>query len=176
MIKKIGIAFGVIVIGVLVVAAFRPAEMRISRDMVIAASPETLFPYINSSKKAYEWMPWSAGDPGLQIQFSGPAEGVGAKSTWSGKEMGEGSSLVIESIPNQSVKTKLDYTKPFEMSQIAMVSLAPTNGGTRVEWSVSGHNNFFFRLMGVFVNCDKMVGGEFEKGLAKLKTLAESKH
>jgi hypothetical protein len=101
---------------------------------------------------------------------------VGAKSTWSGKEMGEGTSLVIESIPNQSVKTKLDYTKPFEMSQTATVSLAPTNGGTRVEWSVSGHNNFFFRLMGVFVNCDKMVGGEFEKGLAKLKTLAESKH
>jgi hypothetical protein len=120
-------------------------------------------------------MPWAEGDPTLAIDYSGPAEGVGAKSSWTGNEMGVGFSEVVESVPNQVVKTKLEYTKPFEMSQLAEVSLTPTEGGTRVNWSVSGHSNFFFRLISVFVNCDAMIGGEFEKGLSKLKTIAETK-
>jgi uncharacterized protein YndB with AHSA1/START domain len=174
--KKLGVAFGIIVIGILFVAAFKSAEMHVSRETVIAASPETLFAFVNNSKKSYEWMPWAAMDPQMQLQFSGPSEGVGAKSEWNGKEMGAGTSVVVASVPNETVSTRLDYTKPFEMSQIAEVSLSPVAGGTRVQWSASGHNNFFFRLISIFVDCDKMIGGEFEKGLAKLKTLAEGKN
>jgi hypothetical protein len=175
MFKKIGLGIVVIIAAILVYAGVKPAEMTVSREIVVAASPESLFPYINSSQKSYEWMPWAEGDPSIDIKYSGPEEGLGAKSDWTGDQMGIGSSEVVESIPNQVVKTKLEYTKPFVMSQLAEVSLAPTEGGTLVKWSVSGHNNYFFRLMSVFVNCDKMIGGEFEKGLSKLKTIAEVK-
>jgi hypothetical protein len=174
MLKKFFIVLGVFVTAVLVAAAFKSPEMKVTRNIVVAAAPEAIFPYINNSKKAYEWMPWADGDPGIEINFSGAAEGVGAISSWSGKQMGVGNSEVVESVPNQVVKTKLSYTKPFEMSQMAEISLSPAESGTKVTWSVSGHNNFFFRVMGLFMNCDKMIGGEFEKGLGRLKALAES--
>lgn len=89
--------------------------------------------------------------------------------------MGTGQAVVTESILNKSVVTQLTYTKPMVMTQLAEISLEPTAGDTRVKWSVDGHNGFFFRLMGIFINMDKMIGGEFEKGLAKLKVLVESK-
>jgi len=174
MIKKIFIGLGLVIAAILVFAAVKSGEMNVSREIVIATSPESLFPYINNSQKSYEWMPWAEGDATIDIKYSGPAEGLGAKSEWTGKEMGVGSSEVVESVPNQVVKTKLDYTKPFVMSQLAEITLTPTEGGTRVKWSVSGHSNYLFRLMSVFVNCDKMIGGEFEKGLNKLKSMAET--
>jgi hypothetical protein len=175
MLKKMLIGIGVLILGILLLAAVRPADMKVHREIVISASPEILFPYINNSKKSYEWMPWAEGDPELQIQFTGPQEGVGAASNWSGKQMGVGHSEVVESVANSIVKTRLTYTKPFAMSQLAEMSLTPAANGTLVQWSVSGEQNFFFRLIGIFVNCDKMIGGEFEKGLSKLKSLTESK-
>lgn len=175
MLKTIGILFTVSVAGVLVLAAFKPAQAVISREMFMAASPEVIFPYINNSKKSYDWMPWADGDPGLKMNFSGPEEGLGASSNWVGKKMGVGSAEVIESIPNLSVKTRLVYTEPNEMNQIAELSLTPASGGTLVRWSVNGHNGFFMRLICVFMDMDKMVGDQFLKGLEKLKGIVEQK-
>ena len=159
----------------LIYAYFLPTEMKISRELVIKATPEALFPMINHSKKMNEWMPWLDSDPGVKMEYSGPEEGVGSKSSWdSPGKMGTGDAVITESIPNRSVKSQLTYTKPMAMSQIAEVTLTPVQEGTNVKWSVDGHNGFFFRLMGVFVSVDKMVGGEFEKGLNKLKVIAES--
>jgi hypothetical protein len=108
--------------------------------------------------------------------YSGPSEGVGSKSSWdSTGKMGTGTAEVIESIPNKIVKSKLEYTRPMVMSQIALMELTQSaNGEVHVRWSVNGHNSFFFRLLGTFFSMDKMVGGEFEKGLAKLKKTAET--
>lgn len=175
MIKKIFLVLGVIVAAILVIVAVQSPEMNVSREIEVAATPDALFPFINNSKKSFEWMPWSESDPTVEIEYSGPVEGVGSFSSWKGKEMGVGTAEVIESIPNQVVKTKLTYTEPFAMSQMAQVSLTPTSRGTIVKWSVSGQSNYFFRLIGIFVSCDKMIGGEFEKGLRKLKMLTESK-
>jgi uncharacterized protein YndB with AHSA1/START domain len=175
MLKKIFIGIGIVVLGVFIYAAVQPPQMHVEREILISAPPEVLFPFINNAQKSYEWMPWSDGDPGLEIQFIGPAEGVGAISNWKGKDMGVGQSEVVESVQNEFVKTRLNYTEPFKMSQIATMNLKTSEGGTLVKWSVEGHNNFFFRLVGVFVNCDKMIGSEFEKGLKKLKSLAENK-
>ena len=175
MIKKILLTVLGIIAGVFIIGAFQSKDMFVIREIQIAANPEIIFPYINSAEKAYEWMPWADGDPGIEINFSGPSEGVGSKSSWNGKQMGVGISEVIESNTNRVVKTKLDYTEPFEMSQIAEISLTPTDDGTMVKWSITGQKNYLFRVMGIFMDCDKMVGGEFEKGLKRLKSLTESK-
>lgn len=173
---KISIAFLTIVLGFLIYVAVKPAAMTISRELVVNATPEALFPYLNNSKKMNDWMPWQDSDPSVHMQYSGPEEGVGSKSSWeSTGKMGVGNAVIVESTPAKSVKSQLTYTKPMEMSQLAELSLNPVQeGGTLVRWSVDGHNGFFFRLFGVFMNIDKTVGGEFEKGLLKLKTLAES--
>ena len=173
---KIVILAVVIVGGFLVYVAMLPSDCRISRDLVINASPQELFPYINNSKKMNDWMPWKESDPGLQMEYSGPEEGVGAKSSWDSKgKMGTGNAIVVEATLNNSVKSQLTYLKPMEMSQLAEVSLTPVDGGTRVTWSVDMKNGFVFKLFGVIMNMDKMVGGEFEKGLGNLKRLAEHK-
>lgn len=176
MIKKLLIGLLIAGVGLSVYAWSRPSEMFISREVVLSATPEEIFPYINNSVKSNEWMPWQESDPGVKMSYSGPAEGVGSKSSWdSSGQMGTGEALVVTSVPNQVVKTQLTYTKPMHMSQLAEVSLTPVDGGTRVRWSVTGQNNFLCRLMGVFMDMDKLVGGQFEKGLSNLKAKVEVK-
>jgi hypothetical protein len=176
MFVKILLALGAMVAAILVYAALKEPQAEVAREISILSTPEKLFPYLNNSQKANDWMPWKDSDPGVKILFSGPPEGIGSKSTWdSSGKMGTGSAEVIESIPNKLVKSKLEYTKPMVMSQIATMALTQTaNGEVRVRWSVTGHNSFLFRLIGIFVSMDKMVGDEFEKGLLKLKKSAES--
>lgn len=173
LLKKMFMIGAVLLGGFMSYVAMLPAEMHISREIVINNSPEAIFPFINNSQKANEWMPWKDSDPAVQINYSGPDEGVGSRSSWnSSGQMGTGEALVVESITNELVKTKLSYTKPFQMEQLAQMTLSPVDGGTRVTWSVSGKQGFLFKLIGVFVSCEEMVGGEFEKGLAKLKHLS----
>lgn len=173
--KVIGI-IALVIAGILIYAALQPSEYLITRELVIKASPEVLFPYINNSQKSNEWMPWKDSDPDVKMSYSGPAEGVGSVASWdSPGKMGTGRAEVVGSVENQSVKTQLTYTKPMEMSQLAEVSLTPASEGTVVRWAVTGHNNWIGRVVCLFMNMDKMVGGEFEKGLSNLKTLAEGK-
>ena len=161
---------------VLILILRKPAEMHISRELLISAKPEVIFPHINNSQKANAWMPWHAEDPHLKMEFSGPPEGVGSTSSWNSKgRMGTGNAVVTESISNKTVKTKLTYVKPMTMSQLAEVSLTAASNGTIVRWSVTGKNNFIGRAMCLFINMDKMVGGSFEKGLSNLKNIVEAK-
>ncbi len=156
-------------------AAFQPSEFKISRELVINASPSELFPWINDTSKSNQWMPWSEIDPQVKFTTQGPVEGVGAMSTWeSPGQMGTGQAVVVESVLNQSVKTKLNYTKPMEMEQLAEIVLTEVDGGTKVTWNVTGNNNFFGRFMCIFFNMDEMVGSNFLKGLNKLQSLTQA--
>jgi hypothetical protein len=171
--KVIGTVVIVLVLFLSYIALQNP-NYKISRQQIINASPEAIFPWINNSKKTNEWMPWKDSDPNVQMKYSGPDEGVGSVSSWdSSGNMGVGKAEVVESIPNKLVKTQLTYTKPMEMSQLAEISLAPAANGTMVTWSVSGTNNFIGRVFCFFMNMDKMVGGEFEKGLTNLRKIVE---
>lgn len=176
MLKKILLGIALVIAGFLIYVSTLPSQMHVVREIIVNASPAVIFPHINNSKMADDWMPWKDSDPGVVITYSGPEAGVGSKSNWnSSGQMGTGEALVVESIPNQTVKTQLTYTKPFQMSQLAEITLSPAAGGTKISWSVSGTSGYFFKLMGVFMDCDKMIDGEFEKGLAKLKARVEAK-
>ncbi len=175
MLKKALLTVAVILGVFLVFIATQSPDYSISRQVVVKASPEKLFPYINNSKRTNEWMPWKESDPNVQMNYSGPDEGVGSTASWDSEgQMGTGKAEVIESKINESVKTKLTYTKPFPMTQMAEMNLNPQPDGTVVRWSVEGQNNFIGRIFCFFMNMDKMVGGEFEKGLNKLKSMVES--
>lgn len=175
MLGKILIVVVLIILGIVGYAAFQPKEYSVQREVTIDAPPQVVFPWINNSKKMGEWMPWSEMDPKMVMTYSGPEEGVGATSSWqSDGKMGVGEATIIEIVPNQVVKTKLEYTKPFEGTQMAEISITPSGSQSVVKWSVQGENNLIGRIMCLFMNMQKMVGGSFEKGLAKLKQKVES--
>jgi hypothetical protein len=177
-IKKILLVLGLILAVFVVIAALKPAEYLIKRDVMINAKPEAIFPFLVSMKKADDWMPWKESDPQVQNSYSGPEEGLGSVSSWeSPGPMGTGKAEIVGSTPNQSVKTKITYTKPMEMSQDSEFVLTPMGENTQMTWTVSGIQPFIARLICTltFMNLDKYVGGMFEQGLNKLKTLAEGK-
>ena len=175
MLKRILIVLAGVIAALFGYAALQPSEYTIAREIVVHAAPDAVFPYINDSKLTNEWMPWRDLDPSVQMSFSGPTAGVGSVSSWTSTgKMGVGKAEVFSSTFNQSVKTQLTYTEPMEMSQVAEISLTPTTNGTTVTWKVTGSNNLIGRVFCLVMNMDKVVGGEFEKGLVKLKTTVES--
>ena len=174
MAKKIAIVVIVIIAGLFVYAGLQPAEYTVSRSVTVNAPAEKVFPYLNNPALSDQWAPWKDEDPQVFMKHEGPAEGEGAKSIWqSPGKMGHGSATIIAVQPMRKVGIKLVYTKPMEMEQDAEYILEPVEGGSLVTWKVHGTNNIVGRVMCLFMDMDKMVGGMFEKGLANLKNLAE---
>jgi hypothetical protein len=100
---------------------------------------------------------------------------VDASYSWAGnKKVGEGRLTIIESTLSSLVRFRLEFLKPFQVTNVAELRFAPEGGQTLVTWSMTGKNNFFFKVFGLFMDCDQMIGKDFEKGLASLKTLAEA--
>lgn len=163
----------VAVAGLLVAAAFQPDEFRVTRSTLIDAPASAIFPHINDVKKTQVWSPWVAMEPDAKYEFEGPAAGKGAIVRWEGKKVGTGASTIVESRPNSFVQTRLDFVKPMKSTSTAEISIEPENGQSRVSWTMYGPNTYLTKLMGLIMNCEKMIGGDFEKGLASLKDIAE---
>ncbi|MFY9288740.1 MAG: SRPBCC family protein [Alphaproteobacteria bacterium] len=168
----IGIVLAVFVIVVLL----QPSEFHVERSIEITAKPNKIFPHINNLKKANVWSPWAKLDPNIKQTYSGPEQGVGAQVSWTGNnQVGEGTMTIVESKLNQLVRNRLDFLKPMEGTSTADFTLKTEGNKTKVTWSIYGHNNFMAKAMSLIMNCDKMIGEQFEKGLADLKTTVEAK-
>ena len=164
-----------VVIGVAVYAFFKtPSVVVISRSIVIDASAEALFPYINNPQLIQSWNPFSEGDPSVKLSFSGPAEGVDSQWAWEGKKAGAGQATIIESERNKRVGVRLDFKKPFHVTNFGDYVLTPEGSQTKVRWTIN-ETAAIPRVLNNFVNLEKIIGAHFEKGLAVLKTLAEAK-
>lgn len=179
MLKKILISAGVVasvVIGVFViVVATRPAEFRIERSTTIAAPPERVFHQVNDFRAWSGWSPWDKLDPNLTRSFSGPPNGTGASYAWVGNEnVGEGRMTIEKSTPPSEVVIKLEFLKPWEATNTTVFSFTPEGAGTRVNWAMTGENNFASKAFSLFVDMDQLVGADFDRGLAAMKALAET--
>ena len=156
--------------------ATRPDTFRIARSTTIAAPPEPVFALLNDFHQWARWSPWEKLDPQMQKTFAGPPSGVGASSHWSGnKKAGEGRMTITESKPAERLVTALEFVRPFAASNVAEFVLAEAGGGVAVTWTMSGRNNFMLKAFGLFANMDKMIGKDFEEGLANLKRVSEEK-
>lgn len=162
------------VVGVLVIYAERqPDVFRIGRMRYFLAPPEKIFPLMDNPREALRWSPFEK-DPNAKRSFDGPVSGVGAKYTWLGNnKMGQGDIEIIESTPNRRIVLRLNMIKPFKASNQVVYELEAVDGGTEVLWTMEGPQNLFGKVMNVFIDCEKMVGRDFERGLANLKVLAE---
>ncbi len=172
--KIIGGVLLAAVVVVLGLASRKPDTFRVERKVVIKAAPEKIFPWLEDPKRTTEWSPWEKKDPAMKKTFSGPSKGVGAAYAWDGnKEIGAGSLELTEVVASKKVVMKLDFTRPMVGHNIAAYEVAPVAGGSEVTWSITGPMPFVSKIMCTFMNMDKMIGSEFEKGLSDLKTIAE---
>lgn len=178
MLKKILIALVVIVIVFVLIVAMRPADFRITRSATIAAPPEVVFAQVNDLHRWDAWSPWAKLDPNIKQTHEGAAAGVGAVYSWEGnKEVGAGRMTITDSTTNELIRIKLEFLKPFAAVNTTEFTFkaADANGQkTEIVWAMSGKNGFMSKAFCLFMDMDKMVGGDFEKGLASLKTLAET--
>lgn len=174
----LNIIFAVIFVGIatlLCYAATKPNTFRITRKIVINAAPEKIFPLIDTLGNWAGWSPWEKLDPNMQKRFSGPAGGKGAIYEWEGNnKVGAGRMEIVESVPSSKIVIKLDFLKPFVGHNLAEFELVPQGNGTEISWSMYGPQRFLMKVMGVLMNCDKMVSAQFDQGLSQMKRLAEA--
>src|SRR5579872_6514027 len=171
MIKKIVIALVVIVAVFLVIVALQPADYRVARTASISAPPETVFAQVNDFHKWEAWSPWAKLDPEAKNTFEGPSAGAGAIFTWAGnKKVGEGRMTLTESRPSELINIKLEFIKPYPSVCATEFAFKPEGSQTAVTWTMSGRKDFVSKAFCMFMNMDKMVGGDFEKGLAQMKS------
>jgi hypothetical protein len=173
MIKTIAIV-AVAALGVLLIfAATRPDTFRVQRSASIKAPAEKLHPLINDMRVFNTWNPYNLKDPNIRGEYRGPQAGPGATYLFEGnKDVGKGSISIVETAPAK-VTMKLDMLEPFEGHNVVEFILAPQGDATEVTWAMHGPSPFMAKLVGVFMNMDRMIGRDFEAGLANLKARAE---
>jgi hypothetical protein len=175
MIAKIFTVIAVIIVIFLVVAAFQPPNYRVERSVVISAPAALAFNQVNDLHKWQEMSPYAKMDPEAKNTYAGPAAGVGASMAWAGNsQVGVGKMTIIESRPNDVVKMRLDFEKPFQSTGFAEFTFNATGNQTTVTWSMTGKKIFITKAMGLIMSMDKMIGGQFEEGLASLKSIVET--
>ena len=170
------LALAIIAILFFVLLVGRPDEFKVVRSATIAAPPATVFEQVNDFHKWDAWSPWAKLDPACKNTFDGAAAGKGAIFAWDGNnKVGAGRMTVTESQPAEAIRINLEFLRPFKATNIAEFVFRPHGTGTEVTWNMFGKNNLLSKVFGLFVDCEKMVGKDFEKGLASLKVITESK-
>jgi hypothetical protein len=171
----IAVVFAIIIAIVLILASTKPDTFRIQRAAVMNAPAEKIFPLIADFHQWLDWSPWEGRDPALKRIYSGTERGKGAVYAWDGnKNVGAGRMEILEAATPSKVLIKLDFIKPFEGHNTAEFTMLPQGSGTTVTWVMQGPAPFMAKLMHVFVNMDRMIGKDFEAGLANLKKQVES--
>ena len=176
MILKMLIGVVIVLAALAAYIATRPTDFAITRSATYAAAPGAVFAQVNELKKWEGWSPWAKKDPQAKSTYAGPAAGTGASMSWAGNnEVGEGRMTIVDSVPNQLVRFKLEFFKPFAATNDAQFAFKTEGGKTTVTWTMTGQNNFIAKAMCLVFDMDKMVGGDFEKGLAGIGSIVEAK-
>jgi uncharacterized protein YndB with AHSA1/START domain len=170
MLKKIGIVVVVLLVVLIAVIYTRPDEFEVTRSRTLTAPPETVYAQIADFRRWPQWSPWEERDPNMKREFSGAESGNGAKYSWVGnKDVGEGRMTITEAQPTERVAILLEFHEPFAATSVTEFRLAPSGQGTKVDWTMRGENGFPAKAMSLFMNMDKMIGDDFDAGLAKLE-------
>ena len=169
------LALAIIAILFFILLVGRPDEFKVMRSATIAAPPATAFEQVNDFHKWDNWSPWAKLDPECRNTFSGAAAGRNASFAWDGnKKVGAGRMTITESQSPELIRINLEFLRPFAATSITEFTFRLQGGQTLATWTMTGKNNFISKVFGLFMDCDTMVGKDFEKGLASLKSIAEA--
>lgn len=170
MLKKILLGLAALIVVFLIVVAFQPASYRVTRTATLPAPPAEVFAQVNDFRKWEGWSPWAKLDPAVKNTFQGPAAGPGAVFAWAGNDkVGEGRMTLTESRPSEHIRIKLEFIKPIASVCDTEFTFKPEGQGTTVTWTMAGNNDFIGKAFCLFMDMDKMIGGDFERGFANLK-------
>ncbi len=174
MFKTIAIVVVVVIAGILIFAATRPDTFRVQRATSIKAPPEKIFALIHDFHSWGSWSPYEKLDPTMKRTYSGPANGKGTVYEWDGnRNVGKGRVEIMDSSPPSKVTITLDMVKPFEAHNTVEFTLEANGDSTNVTWAMDGRTPYVAKVVHILFSMDSMVGGQFEEGLANLKTIAE---
>lgn len=171
---RIGIGLAVLLAVLLVVIATRPPTFTVQRSATISAPAPVIYAQIENLHNWPNWMSYDRMDPAIRRSYEGPAQGVGATYHYVSDQVGEGRMTIARLEPNRRVAVRAQFVKPFAASNDVEFTLQPAQGGVRVTWAISGRNTFVAKAMSLFVNMDRMIGRDFEAGLADLKRVSET--
>ena len=170
----LAIVLAVAIVVILILAATKPDTFRIERSSTINAPAEKIFAVLSDFHQWGGWSPWETKDPDMKRTYSGAERGRGAVYGWEGdKNVGTGRMEILEANAPSKLAIKLDFFRPFEAHNTAEFTMLPQGNATNVHWVMHGPATFMSKVMGVFMNFDKMVGKDFEAGLANLKKITE---
>jgi hypothetical protein len=173
--KRILFVFAALIAVLLVVIAMQPEDFRVSRSMTMAAPQAAVFEQVNDFHKWEAWSPWAKLDPNAKNTFEGPMSGEGSKFHWDGdSNVGAGSMTILKSEPNDHIHIKLDFLRPMEGTNDVHFTFKPEGDKTYVTWSMEGKTNFIGKAISLVIDCEKMVGGYYEQGLANIKAIVET--
>lgn len=174
MLKIILIAVAAIVVLFPIIVSLRPSDFRVTRTGRINAPIGVVFENVNDLHKWEAWSPWAKLDPNAKNTYDGPISGTGASMAWVGNnKVGEGRMTITDSRPGEKVQFRLEFFKPFKATHTAEFTFKSEGEQTTVTWSMFGKNNFMGKAIGLFMNCDKMIGSQFEQGLANLNSVSQ---
>lgn len=173
----LGLVVLLVIVGVLlVVVARQPDTFRVERSRTIDAPVAVVFAQVNDYRLWQQWSPWAKLDPAMQVSYEGPATGVGAVQRWRGNsQVGEGSSTIVESRPDELIRMRLEFLKPFKANNEAVFTFVPVEDQVRVTWAMTGPKNLLFKAMHMVMDVDKMCGQAFEEGLQELEVQARQR-
>lgn len=147
------------------------SNFSVSRSAVIPAPAEEIYPLVVSFREWLNWSPWEGLDPAMKRTYSGPVEGVGATYAWQGnRKAGAGTMEIVEATEPSRIVLRLEFSKPMKAVNPTLFTFVPDGSGTRVTWTMTGESKGLSRVFMMFMNMDKMVGGDFDKGLKQLAT------
>lgn len=159
----------------LLVVAMRSSDFRVTRSLDIPVTADVVFAQVNDLRRWETWSPWAKLDPSSKATFTGPEAGVGASMSWAGNDqVGEGTMTILESRPNEYLRIRLEFRKPFVATNQAEFTFTQNGGETDVAWSMFGRNSFLMKMAGLFMDCDKMLGDQFEQGLKNLSAASQA--
>jgi uncharacterized protein YndB with AHSA1/START domain len=170
----IAVVLAVAIAIILILAATKPDTFSVQRATMVKAPPERIFPLINDFHQWESWSPYEHKDPAMKRTFSGAESGKGAVYAWDGnKNVGSGRMEILDTSVPTRIVIKLDFFTPFEGHNTAEFTMLPQGDVTSVAWLMHGPAPFMAKVMHLLMNIDKMVGKDFEAGLANLKRLTE---
>ena len=173
--KRVLVALGVLVVAFVALVSMQPSEFRVARTTTISAPAPAVFAHVNDFHEWEAWNPWGKIDPAMKQTYAGAPAGAGAIYTWVGNmEVGEGRMTIIESRPSELIRIKLEFLKPLATTSVAEFTFQPQGDRTVVTWRMVGESNFMAKAIHLVMDVDKMVGDQFEQGLARMKSVVEA--
>jgi uncharacterized protein YndB with AHSA1/START domain len=176
MLKKLLSILVVAVAILVVVVATRPSAYHVERSVQIDAPVATVFGLVRDLKTWGAWSPWDKRDPDMRKTFTPTTSGVGASYAWEGnKKVGQGKMTITDEQPPERLVERLEFIEPFQsVAETSFTFKSAGADGTRATWALDGNNNFVGKAFGLVMNMDRLIGGDFEDGLANLKRISEA--